>query len=78
MGPIIIKAKILLQQTWQLCLDWDESVPMQIYSTWKTYQEQMHSLKDLYIARHVICINPIRIEMHVFLMHLKLRMEHAS
>ncbi|XP_030755482.1 uncharacterized protein LOC115881899 [Sitophilus oryzae] len=44
-GPIIIRAKILIQQLWQLSLDWDESVPSQIYTAWKYYQDQIISRK---------------------------------
>lgn len=65
-GPIIIKAKIMLQHLWQLSLDWDESVPQHIFSNWKLYQQQIHDLKSIAIIRHITCSNPIRIEMHTF------------
>lgn len=65
-GPIIIKAKIMLQQLWQLSLDWDESVPLQIYTNWNTYQEQIQSLGQIAVPRQITCINPLRIELHVF------------
>lgn len=65
-GPIIIRAKIMLQHLWQLSLDWDESVPQHVFSSWKSYQQQIHDLKGISIIRHITCCNPIRIEMHTF------------
>ncbi|XP_011339965.1 uncharacterized protein LOC105280839 [Ooceraea biroi] len=38
LGPIIIVAKGIIQQLWTLNLQWDESLPQELYSKWKTYR----------------------------------------
>ena len=34
LGPVVIITKLLIQEIWQLSLDWDESVPVHIYTRW--------------------------------------------
>lgn len=31
LGPVIERAKLIVQQFWQSKTDWDESVPMELY-----------------------------------------------
>ncbi|XP_037932631.1 uncharacterized protein LOC119667414 [Teleopsis dalmanni] len=49
--PLIIKAKILLQQLWIIGCDWDESVPQEIYTTWNKILADLHQV----VCRHLIC-----------------------
>ena len=66
-GPIIMKAKIILQQLWMLNLGWDESVPMSIHSSWIAFTSELQNLKIIQIPRKVIS-NPTiaRAEIHGF------------
>ncbi|XP_031358231.1 uncharacterized protein LOC116181921 [Photinus pyralis] len=32
LGPVIVSAKVMMQKLWQLKLDWDESIPMDLYT----------------------------------------------
>jgi len=41
LGPIIIVAKIIMQQLWSLNIGWDESLPQEIYSQWKDYRASL-------------------------------------
>lgn len=67
LGPVIVVAKLLMQQLWQLNLTWDESVPTEIHTKWKRYSEELHQLNILSIPRGTINVNnPIRIELHGF------------
>lgn len=34
-GPIITKAKIFMQMLWKSKLDWDESLPQELHSSWR-------------------------------------------
>jgi len=34
-GPILIVAKVIMQQLWCLNIEWDESLPQTIHSKWK-------------------------------------------
>lgn len=36
-GPVVIKAKILLQLLWQQKLDWDARIPETIRIVWASY-----------------------------------------
>lgn len=40
-SPIIIKAKILMQSLWTLCLDWDQTVPDHIRNAWEKYMSEL-------------------------------------
>ena len=65
-GPFVLKAKIILQMVWQLGLDWDESVPMDLHATWTHFYAQIPTLNKIKIPRHVLTLNPVSIELHGF------------
>ena len=50
-APAVIKLKILLQQLWQLQLDWDQPVPEDIAREWKSWRDDLHILTDHAIPR---------------------------
>lgn len=54
LGPIMIVAKIIMQQLWRLHLQWDESLPQELYHQWRTYQSAWNQLSDLKILRRVM------------------------
>ena len=35
--PIVTKAKMLLQELWILKLDWDESIPLRLDTSWQAF-----------------------------------------
>lgn len=66
LGPIIITAKIIIQQLWQCKLSWDESIPLDLHTRFVHLRDQLHIIDRLDIPRHVIAKNPIKIELHGF------------
>lgn len=66
LGPTTIIAKIILQRLWQYRLSWDESIPNDLYTQWIQFKNQLHILNKISIPRHVICNNPIKIQLHGF------------
>lgn len=52
-GPILVVAKIIMQQLWSLNLSWDESIPQELYCKWKDYQVSLKSLNDLKIPHRI-------------------------
>lgn len=66
LGPCIIIAKIILQRLWLLKVSWDESLPSDINSLWCKFQQTLPSLNNLQIPRQVLCVEPIRVEIHGF------------
>lgn len=50
-GPVIVVAKLILQDLWQLGIDWDESVPQDVHTKWSQLQSQFAVLTELQIPR---------------------------
>ena len=53
LGPVIVIAKLILQDLWQLAIQWDESVPQDIHTRWIAFRTQMSNLNQLKIPRCV-------------------------
>ncbi|XP_053956140.1 uncharacterized protein LOC128861784 [Anastrepha ludens] len=51
LNPLIVAGKILMQQLWELKLDWDESVPQDIYTQWRAFQEHLSAINNIQIPR---------------------------
>ncbi|XP_036145632.1 uncharacterized protein LOC118646569 [Monomorium pharaonis] len=54
LGPIIVKAKIVMQLLWQLKLEWDETVPMDIFTLWNEYKTQLNSINGFSFPRRIM------------------------
>ncbi|XP_011859356.1 PREDICTED: uncharacterized protein LOC105556853 [Vollenhovia emeryi] len=66
LGPIIVKAKIMLQQLWKIHLDWDESVPLDIATTWNKYTQQFDILDHYAVPRHIKGDDTVQTQLHGF------------
>lgn len=64
--PVIVIAKCIIQKLWQHKLNWDESIPQNLHTTWIKFQTQLQDLNELKIPRHVLPKNPILVELHGF------------
>ena len=66
-APIIIRAKILLQELWLLKLSWDESVPQNLHSTWQTILQDLSLLQKISIPRYCLKFSsPQKLQIHGF------------
>lgn len=65
-GPVTIKAKILLQKLWQLKLDWDEIIPLEFLSSWNEFYNQLKCLNVIRVPRQCSIDNAVSIEIHGF------------
>ena len=66
-APVIIVAKILMQKIWQLGLDWDETLPNHLQTTWSDLRTQFKVLDSLRIPRRIIPTNDLnQLEIHGF------------
>ncbi|XP_076299591.1 uncharacterized protein LOC143218344 [Lasioglossum baleicum] len=65
-APVIIRAKILMQDLWKLQLNWDESVPANIFTTWCTFCNELKQLKNVRIPRQVTLKNHGEMQLHGF------------
>ncbi|XP_053623554.1 uncharacterized protein LOC128682758 [Plodia interpunctella] len=61
-----ITLKILLQDIWQLKLEWDDPVPSNIIKKWESLTRQLNSLLSLSIPRFALCSLPVSTEIHCF------------
>ncbi|XP_011859054.1 PREDICTED: uncharacterized protein LOC105556570 [Vollenhovia emeryi] len=67
LGPIIVTAKLILQELWQAGSHWDESVPQDIHTRWSRFERQLTDLRKLRVPRCVkFSTNPQRVEIHGF------------
>ncbi|XP_063989071.1 uncharacterized protein LOC135168622 [Diachasmimorpha longicaudata] len=65
-GPVIVKAKLIMQMLWQDKIEWDESVPQYIHTAWYDLRNQLFHLNELRFTRKVAINNAIHIEIHGF------------
>lgn len=67
LGPVIILAKLFIQRLWTLQVDWDESLPADVYTEWITYRSQLKQLNELRITRMALGAQNIAcVELHGF------------
>ena len=66
LGPVILYAKVLIQDCWKAKITWDESLPQDIHTKWKLLVEQLPYLQNFSVARQVLGVNPVAIEIHGF------------
>lgn len=67
LGPVVLPAKLILQELCKLKLDWDEKVPENLEDSFKSWIRDMEEVKKLEIKR---CMKPtfkiLRTELHHF------------
>ena len=54
-AAVLIKPKIVMQELWQLGLNWDDEVPPEIKRKWMKLFEEMMALNNVQFAR---CLTP--------------------
>ena len=64
--PIIVRAKIILQQLWQLRLEWDESVSQELHSQWLQFRTDIQHVHEIRISRSARIEFSDRVELHGF------------
>ncbi|XP_037932864.1 uncharacterized protein LOC119667632 [Teleopsis dalmanni] len=66
-NPLIVKAKIFMQDLWILKANWDESLPMNLHSQWIEFRENLKDVKKISVPRFVLAEKRVaRVEMHGF------------
>ncbi|XP_029172199.1 uncharacterized protein LOC114941382 [Nylanderia fulva] len=53
LGPLTVVAKLILQDTWQTQVGWDESLPQDIHTRWLGIKQQLTNLGELRVPRFV-------------------------
>lgn len=65
-GPVILRAKVFLQELWKQHIDWDEEIPCDLLNKWLAFYKNLHVLNNLRVPRHTLLENPCNIQIHVF------------
>ncbi|XP_071652185.1 uncharacterized protein [Temnothorax longispinosus] len=66
LGPIVVIAKLIIQDLWQSGVHWDESVPQNIHTRWCTLRSQLPAVDQLQIPRGVKSNTSQLIQLHEF------------
>lgn len=66
-APILVKAKIILQELWLTKVGWDDSLPQETQRRWKDFRMQLQQLNHLSIPRWLGSVRcNSRVEIHGF------------
>nr|XP_018913455.1 PREDICTED: uncharacterized protein LOC109041538 [Bemisia tabaci] len=66
LSPLVIRAKLIMQDIWKLKILWDESVPQSIFTLWTNFCSDMLLISKLEIPRHVVSPYAVNVELHGF------------
>ncbi|XP_025831267.1 uncharacterized protein LOC112904716 [Agrilus planipennis] len=66
LAPIVIIAKLIIQDLWQSKLSWDESIPLHLNTRWLRFKDQLPDIREISIPRWVTVTNANSIELHGF------------
>lgn len=67
LSPILVTAKIFIQELWELKLDWDQSLPESLHTKWIAFRSDLNILKTLQVPRHIFKGRvPETLQLHIF------------
>lgn len=66
-GPIVVAAKLIIQNLWQLKIDWDDEVPSNVNEEWQEYNNNLKYIQNIVIPRRIIDSDEIiNLQIHGF------------
>lgn len=65
-NPVIVLAKVFLQELWELKLDWDAALPVHLHTKWQNFREELAKLNEVKISRSIVIQDAVKAELHVF------------
>lgn len=65
-GPVIIKAKLIIQELWRAKIGWDDELPSNTLKIWLDFQKDLEFINQIQIPRQVVFSNYISLELHGF------------
>lgn len=66
LAPVVLKAKVLMQNLWYFSEGWDDDLPMDITTTWIELREQLNAMEPVKIERSLIVTPVEEYELHGF------------
>ncbi|XP_047983961.1 uncharacterized protein LOC125224589 [Leguminivora glycinivorella] len=52
-APVVLYAKLLIQELWLIKCDWDETPPTHIVNLWERFCSELPKLNEIHIPRHL-------------------------
>ncbi|GFT26886.1 integrase catalytic domain-containing protein [Trichonephila clavipes] len=66
LGPVVARAKILMQSLWSLKIDWIDELPSERAKEWHRFLEDFNSVRSICIGRCIVHPQATRVEFHGF------------
>lgn len=66
LAPVIITAKIIMQDLWRLEINWDESIPSELCKRWSDFYSSLEQLRVVKVPRWLGTQRESRIQLHGF------------
>ncbi|XP_070526948.1 uncharacterized protein [Cardiocondyla obscurior] len=67
LGPVIVRAKILLQSFWLQKIDWDQPLLIKDQETWKIFRKELREIEEISLPRWIYTFSTdCIIELHGF------------
>ncbi|XP_066595459.1 uncharacterized protein [Prorops nasuta] len=66
LAPVIVRAKILLQDLWILKIDWDTPLPEEVLKKWNSYCLTLPGIADISVNRWLGSMSTSKCELHGF------------
>ncbi|XP_066597121.1 uncharacterized protein [Prorops nasuta] len=66
LAPVVVRAKILLQDIWILKLDWDSPLPTDVLLRWKNYCQNLQHVPEVSVKRWLGGVSISKGELHGF------------
>lgn len=66
LAPVIIKAKILIQESWSTGIGWDEKLPVEIKNNWAKIKNELPTIESIKIPRWINTSGNTQIQLHGF------------
>lgn len=66
-GPIVTKAKLIMQETWRTKCNWNDPLLASINERWARFRQDLEGVENLFIPRRIIsCEKPTRLVLQGF------------
>lgn len=65
-APVIIQAKIFIQQLWLIKLNWDDPLPPHLKKQWQKFEAQLNDLSSIHISRFLGTSRTSHLQLHGF------------
>lgn len=65
-NPVIVTAKIFIQELWAEKIDWDTPLQAKLQTKWEAFRKQLMELNQVKLPRHIVIPNATSVQIHAF------------